>query len=65
MSRDRLIEAMAKVKADTVHKTLAMVKIRCSRVAYSDMGTGKMKETFIIKVEDLDKIEKEMLEDTK
>ncbi len=61
MSRDRLIEAMAKVKADTVHKTIAAVKTRCSRVAYSDMATGKMRETFTIRGKDLDEIEKELL----
>ena len=47
-------------KAEAVHKTIAAVKTRCSRVAYSDMATGHMKESFVIKAQDLDEIEKEL-----
>ena len=50
-----------KIIKDTVHKTIAAIKIKCSRVAYSDMVTGEMRETFTISAKDLDKIEKELL----
>ena len=48
-------------KKDIVHKTLARVKIRCSRASYPDMAVpGVMHEIFTIKGEDLDEIEKEL-----
>lgn len=50
-----------KIIKDTVHKTLARVKIRCSRVVYPDRTTGEMQEMFTISAKDLDKIETELL----
>lgn len=44
--------------ADTVHKTIAAVKIKCKRVSYPD-GKGT-KEIFMIEAKDLDEIEKEL-----
>lgn len=47
--------------ADSVHKTLARVKIKCQRVSYADMAVPKVNhEIFTIKGEDLDEIEKEL-----
>jgi hypothetical protein len=55
-----LIRRLKADKEDAVHKTIATVKTMCSRVAYSDMATGHMKESFVIKAQDLDEIEKEL-----
>lgn len=63
MARDALslIRKLEREKEEIVHKTLARVKIKCQRVAYSDMAVpGVMHEIFTIKGEDLDEIEKEL-----
>lgn len=60
VSKVNIQKLIAEAKTDTVHKTIAAVKIKCSRVAYSDMATGHMKESFVIKAQDLDEIEKEL-----
>jgi hypothetical protein len=47
-----------KIIKETVHKTIAAVKIKCKRVTYPD-GQG-IKEIFMIEAKDLDEIEKEL-----
>ena len=47
-----------KIIKETVHKTIARVKIKCQRVTYPD-GKG-IKEIFMIEAKDLDEIEKEL-----
>ena len=60
------IRRLQREKEEIVHKTIARVKIKCQRVSYADMAVpGVTHEIFTIKGEDLDEIEKELLEGEK
>ena len=56
-----LVRRLQTEKEETVHKTIARIKIKCQRVSYADMAVpGVNHEIFTIKGEDLDEIEKEL-----